>query len=188
MSLGATLSKQPIGILGTGAYVPEAVLTNQDLEKLVATAADWIVERTGIHERRIAAPDEDTVTMAVSAGRQAVAAAGIAPEQLDYIILATNTPPHFFPAGAIQVQEELGLGGTAAGFDLQAGCCGFNYALYVGERLVAPEASTPVIAAATPASPTGPTRAPASIRRRRRLGGSGAQPASASLPRLSPPS
>ena len=139
VSLGATLSKQPIGIVGTGAYVPEAVLTNQDLEKLVATSADWIVERTGIHERRIAAPDEDTVTMAVNAGRQALAAAGIAPEQLDYIILATNTPPHFFPAGAIQVQGELGLGGKAAAFDLQAGCCGFNYALYVAERLVAPE-------------------------------------------------
>jgi len=133
------LSQKQIGILGTGAYVPEAVLTNQDMEKLVETSAEWIVERSGIHERRIAAPEEDSVTMAVLAGRQALAAAGMEPEQLSYIILATNTPPHFFPAGAIQVQEELGIGGKAAAFDLQAGCCGFNYALYVGERLVAPE-------------------------------------------------
>jgi 3-oxoacyl-[acyl-carrier-protein] synthase III len=135
------VSQKQIGILGTGVYVPEAVLSNQDLEKLVATSADWIVERSGIQERRIAAPEENTVSMAVLAGRQALAAAGIEPEQLSYIVLGTNTPPHFFPAGAIQVQEELGIGGKAAAFDLQAGCCGFNYALYVGERLVAPEGS-----------------------------------------------
>jgi 3-oxoacyl-[acyl-carrier-protein] synthase-3 len=133
------LTKKQIGILGTGIYLPEAVLTNQDLEKLVDTTDAWIVERSGIRERRIAAPEEDSVTMAVNAGRQALEAAGIAPEQLSYIILGTNTPAHFFPAGAIRVQEELGLGGKAAAFDLQAGCCGFNYALYVAERLVAPE-------------------------------------------------
>ncbi len=68
---------------------------------------------------------------------------GIEPEQLSFIVLGTNTPPHFFPAGAIQIQEELGIGGKAAAFDLQAGCCGFNYALYVGERLVAPEGPMP---------------------------------------------
>jgi 3-oxoacyl-[acyl-carrier-protein] synthase III len=135
------LSQKQIGILGTGVYVPEAILSNEALEKLVATSADWIVERSGIQERRIAAPDEDSVTMAVRAGRQALAAAGLKPEQLSYIILGTNTPAHFFPAGAIRVQEELGIGGKAAAFDLQAGCCGFNYALYVGERLVAPEGS-----------------------------------------------
>jgi 3-oxoacyl-[acyl-carrier-protein] synthase-3 len=132
------LTIKPIGILGTGVYLPEAVLNNEDLEKMVETSADWIVERSGIQERRIAAPDEDTVTMAVVAGRQALADAGLAPEQVSYIILGTNTPTHFFPAGAIQVQEELGIGGKAAAFDLQAGCCGFNYALYVGERLVSP--------------------------------------------------
>jgi 3-oxoacyl-[acyl-carrier-protein] synthase-3 len=135
----ATLSEKQIGILGTGVYVPEAVLTNEHLEKMVETSAEWILERSGIQERRIAAPDEDTVTMAVLASRQALAVAGIEPEQLSYIILGTNTPPHIFPAGAIRVQEELGIGGKAAAFDLQAGCCGFNYALYVGERLVAPE-------------------------------------------------
>jgi 3-oxoacyl-[acyl-carrier-protein] synthase III len=133
------LSQKQIGILGTGVYLPEAVLTNQDLEKIVETSSEWIVERSGIHERRIAAPEEDTVTMGVLAARQALAAAGMEPEQLSFIILGTNTPPHFFPAGAIRIQEELGIGGQAAAFDLQAGCCGFNYALYVGERLVAPE-------------------------------------------------
>lgn len=133
------MSQQQIGILGTGAYVPEAVLTNQDLEQMVETSAQWIVERSGIYERRIAAPEEDAVSMAVAAARQALAAAGIEAQQLSYIILGTNTPAHFFPAGAIRIQEELGIGGEAAAFDLQAGCCGFNYALYVGERLVAPE-------------------------------------------------
>ncbi len=133
------MSQKQIGILGTGVYVPEAILSNEDLEKIVETSAQWIVDRSGIQERRIVAPEEDTVSMAVLAGRQALAAAGMEPEQLSYIILGTNTPGHFFPAGAIRVQEELGIGGKAAAFDLQAGCCGFNYALYVGERLVAPE-------------------------------------------------
>jgi len=133
------LSQKQIGILGTGVYVPEAVLTNEHLEKMVATSAEWIMDRSGIQERRIAAPDEDTVTMAVLASRQALAAAGMEPEQLSYIILGTNTPPHIFPAGAIRVQEELGIGGKAAAFDLQAGCCGYNYALYVAERLIAPK-------------------------------------------------
>jgi len=133
------LSKKQIGILGTGAYVPEAVLTNEDIEKLVETSSQWILERSGIQERRIVAPEEDTASMAVAASRQALEAAGIEPERINYIILGTNTPGQFFPAGAIRVQEELGIGGKAAGFDLQAGCCGFNYALYVGERLTAPE-------------------------------------------------
>ena len=133
------MSSKHIGILGTGAYVPERVLTNKELEKLVATSDEWIMDRTGIRERRIVAPEEDNVTMAVEAGRQALANSGIAPEQLSYIILATNSPTHFFPAGAIQVQDALGLNGRLGAFDLQAGCTGFNYALYVAERLVKPE-------------------------------------------------
>ena len=133
------MAARKIGILGTGAYVPQRVLTNKDLEKIVNTNNNWILERTGIAERRIAAPDENNVTMAVAAARQALAAAGIAAEDLSYIILATNTPTHYFPAGAIQVQEELGVNGVVAAFDVQAGCTGFNYALYVAERMVAPE-------------------------------------------------
>jgi 3-oxoacyl-[acyl-carrier-protein] synthase-3 len=133
------LSKHKIGILGTGSYLPEAVLTNQQLEKMVDTTSEWIVERSGIHERRIAAPDEDAASMGLIAARQALEASGIEPEQLSYIVMGTNTPAHFFPATAIRIQEELGLGGKIAAFDIQAGCSGFNYALYVAERMVAPE-------------------------------------------------
>jgi len=133
------VASRKIGILGTGAYVPQRVLTNKDLEEIVNTNNDWILERTGIAERRIAAPEESNVTMAVAAARQALAAAGLAPEDLSYIILGTNTPTHYFPAGAIQIQEALGVNGVLAAFDIQAGCTGFNYALYVAERMVAPE-------------------------------------------------
>lgn len=131
------MAEKNIGILGTGAYLPEAVLSNLDLEKMVDTTDAWIVERSGVRERRIAAPEEDAATMGVAAAKQALERSGIAPEQISYIVLGTNTPAYFYPAGAIRIQEELGLGGKAAGFDLQAGCSGFNYALYVAERLVA---------------------------------------------------
>ncbi len=133
------MSQKMIGILGTGSYLPEAVLTNKDLEKLVDTTDAWIVERSGVRERRIAAPEEDAVTMGVIAARRALENSGIEPEQLSYIVLGTNTPAQFFPAGAIRIQEELGLGGRIAAFDLQAGCSGFTYAAYVAERLVAAE-------------------------------------------------
>lgn len=133
------MAGRKIGILGTGVYVPAQVLTNKDLEKMVNTNNDWILERTGIAERRIVAPEENTVTMAVAAARQALENAGLAPQDLSYIILGTNTPTHHFPAGAIQVQEALGVNGVLAAFDVQAGCTGFNYALYVAERMVAPE-------------------------------------------------
>lgn len=128
-----------ISILGTGAYVPEQVLTNEDLEKIVDTSSTWIMERTGIRERRIAAPEEDIVSMGLAAGRQALDAAGLEAGQLSYIILATNSPNYLYPAAAIRVQDALGLNGVIGAFDLQAGCCGFNYALYVAERLAAPE-------------------------------------------------
>ena len=133
------MAARKIGILGTGVFVPKQVLTNKDLEKLVNTNNDWILERTGIAERRIAGPEESTVTMAEAAARQALEGAGLTPQDLSYIILATNTPTHFFPACAIQVQEALGVNGVLAAFDLQAGCTGFNYGLYVAERMVAPE-------------------------------------------------
>ncbi len=133
------MAAKNIGILGTGAYLPERVLTNEELEKMVDTSSTWIVERTGIRERRIAAPDEDIVSMAVAAARQALDAAGMEANQLSYIILATNSPNYLYPAAAIRVQDALGLNGVIGAFDLQAGCCGFNYALYVAERLAAPE-------------------------------------------------
>jgi len=128
-----------IGILGTGAYVPAQILTNKDLEKLVNTTESWIVERTGIRERRIIGPEEDIATMGVAAGRQALEAAGIEASQLSFIIVGTNSADYLFPAAAIRVQDALGVNHHLAAFDLQAGCTGFNYALYVAERLVAPE-------------------------------------------------
>ena len=133
------MSARRIGILGTGAYAPERVLTNTELEKLVNTDDQWIRERTGITERRVCGPEEGVATMAVEAAKRALESANLAPEQLSYIIVGTNSPDYIFPAIAIRVQDALGLNSTMAAFDLQAGCSGFNYALYVAERLVAPE-------------------------------------------------
>jgi 3-oxoacyl-[acyl-carrier-protein] synthase-3 len=133
------LAGRNISILGTGAYVPEAVLTNEHLEKIVNTSATWILERSGIQERRIAAADEDIATMAAAASRQALANAGIEPSQLSYIILGTNSPDYLYPAASIRVQDALGISGQLGAFDLQAGCSGFSFALHLAERLVAPE-------------------------------------------------
>lgn len=128
-----------IGILGTGSYAPETVLTNRDLERLVETDDNWIKERTGIAERRICRPDESVATMAIEAARRALAAAGIEPRQLSYIIVGTNSPDYLFPSVAIRVQDALGVNSSLAAFDLQAGCTGFSYGLYIAERLIAPE-------------------------------------------------
>jgi 3-oxoacyl-[acyl-carrier-protein] synthase-3 len=133
------LSAQKIGILGTGAYAPPTVLTNQDLKKIVDTDDTWIKERTGIAERRICGPDETVATMAVEAGKRALESAGLTPEALSYIIVGTNSPDYLYPAIAIRVQDALGLNSAIAAFDLQAGCTGFNYGLYIAERLIAPE-------------------------------------------------
>jgi 3-oxoacyl-[acyl-carrier-protein] synthase-3 len=125
-----------IGILGTGAYLPESVLTNKDFERMVETSDQWIVERTGIRERRIAAPEEDVATMGEAAARQAIENAGISPEGLSYIIVGSNTTNYMYPATAIRIQHGLGLDDKLAAFDLQAGCSGFNYALHVAENLI----------------------------------------------------
>lgn len=122
-------------ITGWGKYLPERVLTNQDLERLVATSDDWIVERTGIRQRRIAAPEETTSTMATQAARQALKVAGISPESLDLIIVATNTPDTHIPPSASLVQNNLGAK-QAGTFDLVAGCSGFVHALAVASQFV----------------------------------------------------
>ncbi|MFC4766044.1 beta-ketoacyl-ACP synthase III [Effusibacillus consociatus] len=118
----------PVGVLGTGSALPERVLTNADLEKMVDTSDEWIVARTGIRERRIA--DEKTASsdLSVEAARKAIADAGIDPEDIDLIICATVTPDYMFPATACLVQNRLGIKKTGA-FDLSAGCSGFLYAL-----------------------------------------------------------
>ncbi len=118
----------PVALVGTGAYVPERRLTNSDLEKMVDTSNEWIIARTGIEERRIAAPDETTSDMATVAGRRALEAAGVAPEEVDLIIIGTVTPDTSTPSTACYVQAKLGAV-NAAVFDISAACSSFLYAL-----------------------------------------------------------
>ena len=115
-------------IKGVGGYLPERVLTNNDLARVVDTSDHWITERTGIKERRIAAEGELTSSMGAAAARAALDAAGLAPEDIDLIVLATSTPDQTFPATAVTIQAELGMTHGAA-FDVQAVCSGFVFAL-----------------------------------------------------------
>lgn len=119
---------RPTGILGIGYAVPERVLTNFDLEKMVETSDEWITTRTGIKERRIAAAEEATSDWAVKAGEKALADAGVSPEDIDLVIVATATPDYTIPATANIVQHRLGIPDAGA-YDLAAGCSGFVYAL-----------------------------------------------------------
>ncbi len=122
-------------ILGCGSYLPNRVLTNSELALKVDTSDEWIVQRTGIHERRIAAPGEFTSHMATHAARAALAHAHVDAQSVDLIVLATSTPDNTFPASAVSVQAELGITGGAA-FDLQAVCSGFIYALATADALI----------------------------------------------------
>jgi 3-oxoacyl-[acyl-carrier-protein] synthase-3 len=122
-------------ITGIGSYVPERVLTNADLEKIVDTTDDWITSRTGIRERRMAAEDEYTSTMGIAAARIALERADVDAADLDLIIVATITPDMPFPATACIVQQELGAT-KAAAFDLEAACTGFLYALEIGRQFI----------------------------------------------------
>ncbi|MFQ5878063.1 MAG: beta-ketoacyl-ACP synthase III [Acidobacteriota bacterium] len=123
-------------IRGTGASLPERLLTNADLEKMVDTSDEWITARTGIRERRIAASDEYLSQFATRAAREALRAAGLDGRDVELIICATVTPDMPFPAAACIVQENLGASGGAA-FDLAAGCTGFIYGLGVADRFLA---------------------------------------------------
>uniref|UniRef100_A0A7C1F2R6 Beta-ketoacyl-[acyl-carrier-protein] synthase III n=1 Tax=Ammonifex degensii TaxID=42838 RepID=A0A7C1F2R6_9THEO len=123
------------GITGLGVYVPERVLTNFDLEQMVATSDGWIRERTGIRERRIAAPEEATSDLGLKAAQEALNAAGVAPAEVELIIVATATPDMMFPATACLIQDRLGAK-TAAAFDLEAGCSGFVYGVAVGAQFI----------------------------------------------------
>jgi 3-oxoacyl-[acyl-carrier-protein] synthase-3 len=122
-------------IMGTGGYLPEKVLTNADLEQMIETTAGWIVERTGVEERHIAAPGETTCDLAEHASRRALDAAGLEPGDIDLIVLGTTTPDHVFPSVATQLQHRLGCYGGAA-FDVQAVCTGFVYALDIADRFI----------------------------------------------------
>src|SRR4249920_1582609 len=115
-------------IIGTGGYLPEKVLTNQDLARMVDTSDEWIATRTGIRQRHVAADGEVASDLALAASRKALNAAGIRADQLSLIIVATTTPDMIFPSTACILQAKLGAGGCPA-FDVQAVCSGFVYAL-----------------------------------------------------------
>jgi len=127
-------------IAGTGRYLPADVLTNDELARRVATSDEWIRTRTGIRQRHIAAPDEMTSDLALHASRDAIAAAGMTPADIDLIIVATATPDMIFPATACILQDKLGVHGGPA-FDVGAVCSGFVYALALADKMVGSGAS-----------------------------------------------
>ncbi len=122
-------------IAGTGSYLPNKILTNAELESMVDTTDDWIVARTGIKERHIAADGEFTSDLAVNAARNAIESAGITAADIDLILVATTTPDKIFPSVATMVQRKLGIAGCPA-FDIQAVCSGFVYALATANNFI----------------------------------------------------
>jgi 3-oxoacyl-[acyl-carrier-protein] synthase-3 len=122
-------------VVGCGSYLPERILTNAELEKMVDTSDDWIVERTGIRQRHIAAENEKTSDLALNAARNALQNAGVAASDVDLIVLATATPDETFPATACKVQAGLGMTRGFA-FDVQAVCSGFIYALATADNFI----------------------------------------------------
>jgi len=122
-------------IIGTGSYLPERVLTNADLEKMVETSDEWITTRTGIKQRRIAGPGERTARMAAAAAKNALAMAGLTPDRLDLIIVATISADMTMPSCACLVQQELGAQNAVA-FDLNAACSGFVFSLDVADKYI----------------------------------------------------
>lgn len=123
-------------IAGTGSYLPQRILTNAELEKRVDTTDEWIVSRTGIRQRHIAADNELTSDLAVAAAKQALMASGIAPSALDLILVATTTPDFIFPSTACVVQRKLGVINSSPAFDIQAVCSGFVYALATATQFI----------------------------------------------------
>lgn len=122
-------------IRSTGSYLPEKTLTNADLEKMVDTTDDWIVQRTGIKERHVAAADQPTSDMATKAARAALESSGLSAEDIDGVIVATTTPDQSFPSVAVKVQAALGLR-VGPAFDVQAVCSGFVYAMTVADSMI----------------------------------------------------
>ena len=121
-------------IIGTGSYLPQKVLTNKDLESLVDTTDEWIVERTGIKQRHIAAENESTSSMAINASIDAIKSSGISEKDIDLVIVATTTPDQIFPSTACIVQNKLNI--IAPAFDIQAACTGFIYAMSVADNYI----------------------------------------------------
>ncbi len=131
----ARKNKRRIKITGTGFYVPDRVLTNADLEKMVETSDEWITTRTGIKERRIASEDQATSDLAVEASQMALHNAGLKIKDIDLILVATSSPDTIFPSTACWVQKGLGAGYVPA-FDLSAGCTGWLYGMIVAEGMI----------------------------------------------------
>ncbi len=124
-------------IVGLGHHVPENVITNQYLSKLMETNNEWIVERTGISERRWMNPEKDTVAnMAAKAARMALERAKLTEKDIDFIVFATITPDYFFPGSGVLLQRELGLDGKIAALDIRNACSGFIYALSVADQFI----------------------------------------------------
>ncbi|CQR71411.1 3-oxoacyl-[acyl-carrier-protein] synthase 3 protein 1 [Sporomusa ovata DSM 2662] len=124
-----------VGIIGIGTYLPDKIVTNKDLESIVETSDEWIIDRTGIRERRIAAADIATSDLASQAAQRALDDAGVTAEEIDLIIVASATPDMFFPSTACLVQANI-KATNAAAFDLAAGCSGFVYAMVTGSQFI----------------------------------------------------
>jgi len=129
------MTPRSVRITGWGSYAPERILTNADLEKLVDTSDEWIVSRTGIRERRVAAPHETTATLAAIAGKRAIAVAGLVPEDIDLILVGTLTPDYWMPATAVLVKEAIG-NMHAVAFDVMAACSGFVYSYATADAFI----------------------------------------------------
>ena len=130
------LPNRTVSIIGTGSYVPERILTNADLEAIVETSDQWIIERTGIRERRIAKEGEFTSHLAAEAARRAMENAGVTVDEIDLILVATITPDTFFPSTACHVQKLIGAK-NAACFDVNAACSGFLYSVEIAQQFIA---------------------------------------------------
>ena len=131
----ASAGRTGVSVLGTGSYLPERVMTNADLERIVETTDEWIVSRTGIRERRIAAEGEHTSDLGAAASRKALEQAGVAAGEIDLILVATASPDMFFPSTACLIQRLLGAR-KAACMDLSAACSGFLYAIEMARHMI----------------------------------------------------
>ena len=129
------MTPKSVRITGWGMYAPERVLTNADLERVVDTSDEWIVSRTGIRERRIAAAHETTATLSAIAGKRAIAVAGLQPDDIDVILVATLTPDYWMPSTGALVKEAIG-NTTAAAMDVAAACSGFVYAYSIADAYI----------------------------------------------------
>src|SRR5207245_286607 len=128
-------TQRTVSIIGTGSYVPQKILTNEDLSRMVDTSDDWIITRTGIKQRRIAAKDEHTSDMAAKAALKAIEQAKISPREINLILVATATPDMLFPATACFVQKKIGAT-NAACLDISAACAGFLFGIEIAQQFI----------------------------------------------------